>query len=283
MRRPHHPEQTFSIQAEESGTHLVDALARHLNVSRKKAKRLLDDRRVFVNRKRIWMARHRMQRGDQVRVLPPPGEDKGTGVRVLYRDADVLVLNKPAGCLSNAGRGSIEARARDQAAGPDLRVVHRLDRDTTGCLLAVLRPELFDAVVEQFRAGQVTKVYQAIVLGRLTRPTGEIHHHIDGKPSLTRYEVLAASELASHVRIQLLTGRTHQIRKHFSALRHPVAGDKRYCTGRLDAPVLRRIPRKMLHAAGLSLPHPATNAPLHVRAPLPADFTRTLNALRLRS
>ena len=254
---------------------LWDFLTHALGVSRRAAKRLLDDRVVFVNGRRVWMAKHALRPGDRVEVAgaagspaPPPEAP----IPVLWQDDAVVVVDKPAGCLSNEGPDSVEARLRKQLGRPELVAVHRLDRDTSGCLLLADGPEIEAALIAQFRGREVDKLYRVLVVGVFPAGVTLMDDPVDGRPARSRARCLAAGERASELEVRIETGRTHQIRKHLWARRFPVAGDKQYGGAQELPPDFRHVPRQMLHAAELTLAHPLTGAPVKATAPLPADY-----------
>ena len=278
-----------------NGVLLLDHLvAAYPSLSRRAAKALIDDRLVFVNGRRIWMARHPLQTRDVVEVLSSalPRSSKSSSaaassprppapVRILLDDPAFLVADKPPNLLS-VGNRSLETRLRDQLSLPALRAVHRLDKDTTGAILFAKTPEARAALVAQFEASSVKKLYHAIVAGTLPEPLFEIDTPIDRLPALSRVRLLSAVRRpypAAHVAVSIETGRTHQIRIHLHSVGCPVLGDRHYFTP-LSARA-REVPRPMLHAASLRFLHPLTNAPLSVSSPLPRDFLSTLRLLRL--
>jgi 23S rRNA pseudouridine1911/1915/1917 synthase len=258
---------------------LLDFLASRLNLSRKKSKALLDQRAVFVNHRRIWMARHILSTGDQVEVqlAERPALQR---IRILYRDSDLLVADKPAGILSE-GPDSLEAQLREELKRPELVAIHRIDRDTSGCLLLALSAAFKDRMVKLFDGHGVTKVYDAIVAGPVSSSTREIRLPLEGRTAVTHIQLIKANRTASHVRLKIDTGRTHQIRRHMAACGHSVLGDRQYATMAHDLPVLRRIPRQMLHATSITFNHPTTGAEIRVKAALPSDFVASLHALNL--
>ena len=270
----------LTVSSSENRTPLLDFLASHLAISKKKAKGLLDQRTVFVSDRRVWMARHLLQAGDIVEIHGATVAEtalKGP----LFEDAHLMVADKPVGLLSN-GSDSFEERLRQATGYPYLRAVHRLDRDTSGCLLLAKEASILESLTELFKAHAVQKTYHVIALGGMDNRLHEIRAPVDGEPALTRVHLLDSSPLASHLKAQIVTGRTHQIRKHLALVRHPVAGDKTYATGQLPDARLRKIPRQMLHAFSLTFPHPITRATIRAQAPLPPDFQQALKTLRLK-
>jgi RluA family pseudouridine synthase len=270
----------LTVGRDEDAMPLVDFLAGHLALSRTRARARLDARWVFVNDRRTWMARHRLRAGDRVEVRPGPAPAAEGEVRVLHRDEQVLVCDKPPGLLS-VGTDSLEERLRRQLGRPPLVAVHRLDRDTSGCLLLAADAGVKAALVDAFRRREVEKTYRAIVSGRLAREQTRIARSLEGRSALTEVRVLGAVPRASYLAVRLATGRTHQIRKHLAGIRHPVLGDRQYFTAPLRDAQLREVPRQMLHAFAIAFAHPVTGERLRVKAPLPADFQATLRRLNL--
>ena len=275
--------QQFMIGSSEHRQPLLDVLTARLQCSRKKAKALMDRKVVFVNNQRVWMARHILQKGDRVEIhqdvsTPPPALKKP---RILHEDNDYLIIDKPPGWLSN-GPDSLEELLRVMTGHPQLQAVHRLDRDTTGCLLFAKTTEAFERMVPLFKERSITKLYQAIAWGRIPEALHEIRAPIEGEDALTKLQVLDANSSATHVKLLIETGRTHQIRKHLQHIHHPVLGDAGYATQAQEDPRLRSIPRQMLHAVRLIFRHPVTQESVRASAPLPRDFKNCLHLLRLR-
>jgi len=260
---------------------LIDFLAGALGGSRRAAKRRLDARTVFVNGRRIWMARHPLKKGDGVEVVGTPlSRAEEADLRPLYDEADYLVLDKPAGWTST-GTDSVEARLRRARADASWAAVHRLDRDTTGCLLFARGESARARAVNEFRRGAVEKTYEAIVLGRVPGTLRRLESPIEGRTAVTRVSVRARGAETSWLRIGIETGRTHQIRRHLAGAGYPVLGDRAYGTARALDPALRVVPRPILHALRLRLPHPGAKANIEARAPRPRDFNEWLHRLGL--
>ena len=277
MKRPR-----FKVRQREAGIALRDFIAARMELSRKKAKELLDARGVFVNGKRVWMARHALKPGDTVDVTGGAGPRRRSGDRmgVLHEDPDFLVVDKPAGILSN-GPGSVEERLRDERGEQSLAVAHRLDRDTTGCLLVAKNPAALEDAVRLFRERRVRKTYHAIAAGRVVPPVQEISEPVRGRSATTRVRTLDANGSATHLTVKIQSGRTHQIRKHLASIHNPVIGDRHYGTGGRLSPRQMAVGRQMLHASALEFEHPRTGKRIRVKAPLPRDFRRCLREFRL--
>jgi 23S rRNA pseudouridine1911/1915/1917 synthase len=272
----------FSVRGDQAGKPLQDFLAARMNLSRGKAKTLIDSRQVLVNGRRVWMARHILRQGDRVEAPPAPGPAPSPATEILFEDADYVVANKPANRLSN-GPDSVEADLRKALGNCALTAVHRLDRDTSGCLLLARRQEAFDRAVEEFRCHRVLKVYHAIAAGKVPGPEQVIGRPVDGEPAVTQIRVIDSRAAASHLKLKIETGRTHQIRKHLQGIGHPVLGDRVYGQGRAIGPEERQAERQMLHAAVLQFTSPFTGKVVRVTADLPRDFASCLRRMGLRA
>lgn len=221
--------------------------------------------------------------------MPTPTPE--TALTCLHADDALLVLAKPAGLLSVPGRGADKqdcASARASQHWPGALVVHRLDMATSGLLLMARTPEVQRALSQAFADRQVGKRYQAIVQGCMAAPEnkngwGDIElpiaadwerrplrviDHERGKPSHTRWRLLASDAAAQTSRLELspVTGRTHQLRLHLAAIGHAILGDALYA----DTSAQARAPRLLLHATRLAFTHPVSGA--WVQYALPPDF-----------
>ena len=221
---------------------------------------------------------------------------------VLHQDADVLALDKPAGLSSQGGRGQhktlddlLAAFAKPSGRKPQL--VHRLDRDTSGVILAARSQPAASFLGKALMARRFAKRYLAVTAGPPDPPTGEIAvplrreeqgreawsrpaspEHPDSQPALTRYRVLAANSAAALLELEPVTGRMHQLRVHLAHLGRPILGDPRY--GGALALAGTPAPRLMLHARSLTFPHPEGGMRT-LEAPLPRDFLSMLAAAHL--
>lgn len=267
-----------------NGTPLLDHLADCLSLSRRAAKALLDDRLVFVNGRRIWMAKHLLQTRDAVELLPDAGappRKQNAPLRILLDDPLFLVADKPPRLLTT-GEKSLESRLRDQLGLPALRAVHRLDKDTSGCVLVAKTEDAQRALVGQFEDGRVRKLYHALVAGNLPEPQLDVRMPVDHLPAVSHIRQLSAQTRpprCAHVAVAIETGRTHQIRIHLHHVGDPVLGDRQYFNARSAA--FPEVPRQMLHAAELRFAHPATGKPVVASAPLPRDLREWLRRLGL--
>ena len=279
-------------------------------VPRSHVYRLIRSGQVRVNSGRAAPS-YRLQPGDRVR-LPPvrtaaraaaspgPSGVAWLEARIVYEDARLLVLDKPAGVAVHGGSGlsfgCIEALRVLRPEARTLELVHRLDRATSGCLLVAKKRSALRTLHALLREGQVDKRYLGLVRGRLRRATVEVDAPLsvrhrggeawvsvaaDGKPSRTVFRLLEPyGAEASFVEIALGTGRTHQIRVHAAHIGHPLAGDDRYgdeaFNRRLAALGLDRL---FLHAHAVAFTWPDSGEPFEVSVPLPEDLKAVLDAL----
>lgn len=279
------PTRKMRVAPGEHGRTLQEFIVQRLGLSRGQAKRLIDDRCIFINQQRVWMARHEMMVDDTVEVIHAVRErdvaqNAPRAVRILHEDDDYLIVDKPAGYVAN-GEDSVETFLQAQLEKPALQAVHRLDRETSGCLLFAFSQEAFDLMVEVFQKREVLKAYLAIVRGFVPVGLHRIDTPIESQPALTHVKVRKSTDIASLIELRLDTGRTHQIRRHLSGVAHPLVGDKQYETREVKSEALRRVPRQMLHALRLGFKHPRTGVEVQAEAPIPADFRETMKALRL--
>jgi 23S rRNA pseudouridine1911/1915/1917 synthase len=226
------------------------------------------------------------------------------GMRIAYDDDDVVVVDKPVGVAAHPSPGwtgptvvgalaAAGYRISTSGAAERQGVVHRLDVGTSGLMVVAKSEHAYTVLKRAFKERTVEKVYHALVQGHPEPTTGTIDAPIgrhpgadykfavvaDGKPSVTHYEVLEMLPAASLVEVHLETGRTHQIRVHFSALRHPCVGDLTYGA---DPSLAARtgVQRQWLHAVRLGFEHPATGRRLEVTSEYPADLAAALEVLR---
>lgn len=228
-----------------------------------------------------------------------------TSLSVLLEDDDLLIVDKPAGLLAvptaERERDTLLARVLDYLhhryrRRPFAGVVHRIDRDTSGALVFARNRETLGYLQELFRRHAIDREYVALVEGNppdsgtfdaeLVRDSGLGRRGVarageEGMRAITRFRVLERLPGATLVAVRLETGRTHQIRVHFSSAGYPIVGDPVY--RRRDAPPRLDAPRQMLHARQLGFAHPRTGAHVSAESPLPADFTAALSQLRRRA
>lgn len=311
-------QQQLTIPAEASGRRLDQVLAELLpDYSRSRLKQWILEGHVRLDGE-IPEPRTRVAGGQLIAIQvgnlatgdeypAPVAED--IRFDVVHEDADVLVINKPAGLVVHPGAGNAAGTlengllAHDPAlAGlPRSGILHRLDKDTSGLLIVAKSLAAHTHLVRALEAREITREYRALCVGTMTAGgsvDADIGRHktqrtkmsvtdFGGRRAVTHYRVLARFPHHTFVAVRLETGRTHQIRVHLAHVRHPIVGDPTY-GGRLIVPAgaseplalaLRGFRRQALHAFRIQFRHPVTGEPLDLRAPLPDDFRGLLAAL----
>ena len=297
MRRaPQHAAGITTLSVNKPDPKLLqDFLAQKFALSRRTAKAIIDGRSVWVNRKCVWIARYELKTGDVIEV--PAAVVKGAmaqgrsseaaakasvsaarrHVRVIWQNDDYLIADKPAGIVSCDDPKSAEAILRVQENIPTLEAVHRLDRDTTGCLIFAKRHAALLAAIEMFKTHKVSKTYHAIVVGDFKFAHQVIDAPLDGETAVSKVSREARSLDASFLRVKIETGRTNQIRRHLASVRAPIVGDRVFGLKSARDPRLMGVPRQMLHASTISMPDPMNpHGEIKAHSPLPADFRSTL-------
>ena len=309
--------QEFFVTAEEAGTRLDRVVAlRCPDLSRTRVQELIDEGLIQLNGKAA-KGSQKLRTGDAIRVEPRPrppmrAEAESIPLDILYEDEDVIAVNKPAGMTVHAGAGShsgtlvnaLLGRGQSLSQGGDpLRpgIVHRLDKETSGILLVAKNDYTHAKLAESFRQRTVSKIYVALVQGLLKEESGRIELPIardpvhrtrmtakragelpNSRPARTDWRSLVHVDSTSLLEVKLHTGRTHQIRVHFSALRHPVVGDTLYGASaqlHVGHTTLPALHRNFLHAARIGFVQPRTGVPINLTAPLPAELREYLGKL----
>jgi 23S rRNA pseudouridine1911/1915/1917 synthase len=303
----------FTVSASDAGRRLDQYLAAQLpELSRTRIQELIDEGHARISG-RSPRRSHRLSAGEiiEIEVLPRPplaAVPEEIPIQILYEDPDFVVVNKPAGMVVHAGAGArrgtlvnallYRLKQLSAEAGP-LRpgIVHRLDRGTSGALVVARNDAAHRALAAQFRTRTVQKTYIALLQGRLQRDSGVISLPItrdpkrrtrmtarlrSGRQASTAWRVLLRLDNFTLVAADLHTGRTHQIRAHFTALGHPLVGDTLYGAalrpraGSVQMPPLGRV---FLHAARLAFTAPRDGRPVAVRAPLDPALKTYLDAM----
>ena len=305
------------IPDELAGQRLDQALSRMFpDYSRSRLTQWLKAGRIRVDGETGRRPRERMLGGEQVEIraetdVAPEVRPQAIELDVVWQDADLIVIDKPAGMVVHPAAGNPDGTLQNAllhhdpslAALPRAGIVHRLDKDTTGLMVVARSPGAHKSLVGQLQARSVKREYQAVLQGVLTgggtvdAPIGR--HPVDrkrmavappgmGKEAISHYRVLDRFRAHSHVRVNLETGRTHQIRVHMAHIRHPLVGDPVYggrprlppaCADEL-ARLLRGFGRQALHAARLSLIHPRSGEIMQWASELPDDMQTLIARLR---
>ena len=314
----------FVVASADAGVRLDRFIAAQCpEMSRTRVQELIDSGHVFLDGKAAKKGALHLRGTEKItlEISERPAivaRPEAIPLEVLYEDADVIAINKPAGMTVHAGAGNTSGTLVNALLGLGLQlskggdplrpgIVHRLDKETSGVILVAKNDAAHGKLGEAFQQRAVTKTYLALVQGILKEKTGSIELAIGRDPihrtrmatprkswrgasivnpraARTGWRVLAHIDNTTLVEVQLHTGRTHQIRVHFSALKHPVVGDTLYGAAaqlRIGKLTLPKLDRNFLHAAKLGFAQPRTGAWLEVRAPLPEqlrDFLKQLCA-----
>ena len=304
----------FAVGVSDAGKRLDHFVQEQLKplepgYSRARIQAWIKEGRVLVDEAGVKPS-HVVRTGEQIEVEPAASPALNAAaedlpIEILYEDAAVIAINKPAGLTVHAGAGAHSGtlvnrlvhhfQALSQVGGSQRPgIVHRLDKETSGVLLVARSDAAHRSLSEQFAARSVEKIYLALVRGEVRADSGRITKPIardpvrrtrmtarlssrtaaTGRAALTEYRVLERFAGLTFLQIRLGTGRTHQIRVHMADLGHPVAGDKLY-GGKIPAP------RMFLHAARIGFTSPATGERVTVEAPLPVELTDWLAGIRI--
>lgn len=293
------PEQTSRIRLDQF-------LAREVpRFSRSRLQALIRNRNITLNGAPA-RPKDFVRPGDRIQISEPPPEKidslpEAIPLDVLYEDEELIVINKPAGLVVHPGAGQREHTLVNallyhfpklSGIGGKERpgIVHRLDKETSGCMVVAKTDEAHRGLAGQFAERVVDKTYLALVAGKLRKSAGTIEEKIGrhpvhrkrmavgtrrGRPAKTEYRVLGSSDKVSLIECKLHSGRTHQIRVHLHHLGHPVLGDKVY-----GGKFANSFPRQMLHAWKLGFQHPESGEWKTFQAPMPTDFEGASASLR---
>jgi 23S rRNA pseudouridine1911/1915/1917 synthase len=295
------------------GERLDAAIARMFGLSRTRAAELIGEGAVLIDGRPAGKS-DRVQAGEWLDVtLPPPPQaarpvpEVVPGLRVAYEDDDIVVVDKPAGVAAHPTPGwtgptvlgGLQAaghRIATSGAAERQGIVHRLDANTTGLMVVAKSEHAYSVLKQAFRDREVDKTYHALVQGHPDPLRGTIDAPIgrhpsgdgrfavvaDGRPSVTHYDALEAFRAASLIEVKLETGRTHQIRVHMSAVRHPCVGDRLYGADPVLAAQLG-LDRQWLHARKLGFAHPDDGRWVEFTCDYPGDLVASLELLNSQS
>lgn len=315
------PAETLSFTAGEAdaGLRLDAYLAAQIDGwSRARLQRLIDDEEILVNGKPA-KASYKIRAGDamEVELAAPPSAGftpENIPLEIVFEDDDLVVVNKPAGIVVHPAAGAHSGTLANALAyhfqelsthAGAIRpgIVHRLDKDTSGLLVAAKTESAHENLADQFRVRGVFKSYAALVYGVVKLEAGRIEQPIardprnrtrmavvsGGREALSLFKIRRSYNSFTLVDVELKTGRTHQIRVHLSWLKHPVVGDELYAGGRENSiqdvqlrAQIRKLNRQFLHAEQLGFSHPRTGEQMRFVAPLPAELTELLEELERR-
>ncbi|HEU4388608.1 MAG TPA: RluA family pseudouridine synthase [Blastocatellia bacterium] len=309
----------LSVPAEAAGSRIDSYLATSLvEASRTRIQRALEDGDILVN-DRVVKPSYRLRAGDRIEVdlpEPPPSQliPEPIPIKVVYEDDDLIVVDKPAGMVVHPGAGIPTGTLANalvyhfqelSGSSGSLRpgIVHRIDKETSGLMVVAKNDRAHELLSEQFRMRQVFKMYIALVHGRVSTAAGEIIGRIGrsphnrtrmavlrgsaGREAITAFEVAERFSQFTLLKVQIKTGRTHQIRVHMAHIGHPVVGDDVYGSGRVktvqSSQVRREIQnlgRHFLHSGQLGFVHPGSGKRIELMSELPEDLVGILAGLR---
>lgn len=307
QNKTNHFTSSFKTTDEEQGTRLDVLLTQHFpELSRSHLQKLIADKMVLVNDKTV-KANYKAQTEDTISITFPEAKEieiipEEIPLDILYEDTDIIVVNKPRGMVVHPAAGNYQGtlvnalldHCRDLSGiNGEIRpgIVHRLDKDTSGVMVAAKNDHAHLSLAEQIKERTASRKYLAIVHGNIAEEQGIINAPIGRHPSdrkkmavtfsnskqaITRFRVVERFINFTLVECKLQTGRTHQIRVHMQYIGHPVVGDPKY------GPEKKRfnIQGQALHSAELSLKHPTTNQDMLFSAPLPPDMADILTELQ---
>ena len=293
----------YELTAESAAGQRIDKyLSGQLaDLSRSYLQKLLKDGGVEVNKKPV-KSNYKLSEGDQIRLEVPEAVEpeitaEDMDLDILYEDKDIILVNKPKGMVVHPAAGhytgtlvnALMYHCREDLSGINgvLRpgIVHRIDMDTTGVLIACKNDQAHNSIAAQLKEHSITRRYQAIVHGVVKEDEGVVDapigrhpqdrkkmciNHQNGKSAVTHYRVLKRFSGFTHIECRLETGRTHQIRVHMQYLGFPLVGDYLY------NPDMEYIHRQALHSWKLSFIHPITKEPMEFTAELPKDMKKIL-------
>ena len=301
--------KNVEIPLELDNERIDSALSRVLGFSRSVIVKLLDAGEITLGHRKLSKS-DKVESGQIISILlpePPSGvaipPTPLPNLEIVYQDTDLVIVNKPVGCAAHPSPGwtgptvvgaLIAAGVSISSSGPAERqgIVQRLDVGTSGLMMVAKTESAYLKLKDMFRNREIKKIYHALAQGHLEPAIGTIDAPIDrhpkedykmavvssGKPSITHYEVIEYYRSVTLLKVELETGRTHQIRVHMSAIRHPLVGDLTYGADPNLASEIG-VNRPWLHAQALEFTHPISGLPISVSAEYPRDLTDSLSRL----
>lgn len=309
---------TLKVDDTAAGARIDAFLASRIQLSRTRIQRAIEDGDVLVN-DRPTKSSYRLRAGDaiEIELIEPPALEiapEAIPLRIVFEDDDLIVVDKPAGMVVHPGAGIDSGTLANalvyhfnQLSGAAGRIrpgiVHRIDKETSGLLMAAKNDLAHEKLSDQFRDRKVFKMYTALVYGRVKEDRKEITAPIGrsprnrtrmaalaggaGRAAHTVFEVRARYSEFTLLDVEIKTGRTHQIRVHLAHINHPVAADRIYGAGRengvRDAEIkkmIKNLNRHFLHSSRLAFTHPRSGARMEFHSPLPAELAALIESLK---
>jgi RluA family pseudouridine synthase len=269
----------------EEKLNLKDFISKSLNISKSKAKQLIDTKNVLVNNQRVWMANHTLEIGDVVLIPDFAKKDNFQADfnerNILYEDDFIIAVNKPPFLISESKKGSVEDILR-KIKGKNIKAIHRLDKETSGVLLFAKSYSVFERFKKLWEDKNVKKIYYSVSHNRATFKEKIVDFPVEGKFAKSKIFTIKTSSNYSYFKIDIKTGRKHQIRIHLSKIGHPIVGDKNYGLKYIEDPILKNVSRQLLHSGEISFFHPYLKKKVIINAPIPNDFKDFLEKANLK-
>jgi len=295
------------VDAQDEGTRVDAYLREHTTFSRSRVSALIQEGMLRIGNDVEVKPSRKLSAGEVLFLSIPQVREveivpQNIPIDILYQDEDIVIVNKPCGMVVHPAAGNEDRtlvnalmyHVKDLSGiGGEMRpgIVHRLDKDTSGLILIAKNDRAHVAMSEQFKARSTEKHYRAVAFGSFSQEEGLIDAPIarhpterkkmavvpDGKPSQTQWRVIERLKSATYLDVNLLTGRTHQIRVHMQSIGHPLLGDVIYAP---HVKISVHVPRLMLHAYSLAFDHPMTGKRMEISAPMPDKFTQTIDKLK---
>ena len=300
---------TLTVAAEEKGSRLDAFVAKNLeDISRARVQKLLDEGRLTVDGA-VKKANYRLNGGEEIRLEIPPAVSaealpEDIPLDILYEDSDIIVINKARGMAVHPSPGiysgtlvnALLYHCKDLSGVERPGIVHRLDKDTSGVMVAAKNDNAHASLSKQIGEKSASRVYCAVVRGSINEEAGVIKGAIgrdekdrqkmavraDGKPAVTHFRVMERIGDYTITECRLETGRTHQIRVHLAHIGYPVFGDPKYGS-RKKTPFDGIIEGQALHSRQMTLVHPVTGEEMTFTAPMPKDMEKLIAAIRARA
>lgn len=294
------------IPLESSGKRLDQTLATLFpEYSRENLKQWILDGSCLINNQ-ILLPKYKVKGGESINITAhaktknQDWQAQDLPLNIVYEDQDILIINKPSNLVMHPASGNWTGTLLNALLNyhselkflPRAGIVHRLDKDTSGLVIIAKTLLAYNNLILQFKNHTIIKTYEAIILGQLiaggtlNAPIGRHPHNrlkMDviayGKPAITHYRVLKKFKNHTHIKLEIETGRTHQIRVHMNHIHHPIFGDRLYAPSRLENTQIKNFPRQALHAKELRFKHPSSNKDLHFKIDLPQDMQTLLDTL----
>ena len=297
----------IDVPDEETGERIDSFLSGKTDFTRTRIQQLIKDKNITVNGK-ATKSSYKIEENDEIAIEVPEAETteikpENIKIDIVYEDSDIAVINKQAGLVVHPAHGhysgtlvnAILYHIKDLSGiNGEIRpgIVHRLDKDTSGLIVIAKNDKVHTALTEMFQEKKIKKTYLAILKGKLNKSEGKIVTQIGrdkndrkkmtvidditkGKNAITNYKVVSQNNLFTLVKVNIETGRTHQIRVHMKHLGYPILGDSVY--GRKD-----NEKRQMLHAYKLEFLHPVTGHQMEFTGEIPEDFQKALKKSDLK-